>query len=482
MIALVLISSLYANTHVGGYFRVQARPDFQGGSTGLGYWNLYGRLLNEGSYATIDFRKEIVERNSNGDPWTSLHFRVEGGSIGNSDPGHGFLNNLRLSQTFVQAGNLGIPDFVLQVGTLENYFGDLGLYDFRPSTLFFETVGISGRYQTDKLELLGAVGDSGYAMRRGAYNSIFTAGGSMRYRFVPQVEIGVGGQYRYEMGTKGNKNSPYASPDVDYEDVLRGEVVQNFMLENPLNVNQQFPVPELRDADSYKAIAYLGFGGFGPIIWNNFYASYEKAHPSSFVTENYQGRSYNIYLTDLTDERTAFFVGNELQLRIIPNRWDVAWAMVYGDQRDGDNDIAPSDWDRSYGSTVLRSQFYLTEIFHVLLESSVAQEYSRNGNAFREHADSLFKNTNNVSDSRGFEYGDSDIRNTWQGKGGVIINPLGTGIFTRPSLRILYGAQYSSQNNAFGNYFVENIDQFNQFGNVEQHWHHILSLETEAWF
>ena len=70
----LLISSLQANTHVGGYFRVQARPDFQGGSTGLGYWNLYGRLLNEGSYATIDFRKELVERNSNGDPWTSHIF------------------------------------------------------------------------------------------------------------------------------------------------------------------------------------------------------------------------------------------------------------------------------------------------------------------------------------------------------------------------------------------------------------------------
>ena len=189
-------------------FAFKARPDFQGGSTGLGYWNLYGRLLNEGSYATIDFRKELVERNSNGDPWTSLHFRVEGGSIGNSDTGHGFLNNLRLSQTFVQAGNLGIPDFTLQVGTLENYFGDLGLYDFRPSTLFFETVGVSGRYQTEKLEILGAVGDSGYAMRRGAYNSIFTAGGSVRYRMIPQVEIGAGGQYRYEMGTQGNRNSP----------------------------------------------------------------------------------------------------------------------------------------------------------------------------------------------------------------------------------------------------------------------------------
>ena len=53
----------------------------------------------------------------------------------------------------------------LQVGTLENYFGDLGLYDFRPLH-YFETVGVSGRYQTEKLEILGAVGDSGYAMRQ----------------------------------------------------------------------------------------------------------------------------------------------------------------------------------------------------------------------------------------------------------------------------------------------------------------------------
>ena len=122
-----------------------------------------------------------------------------------------------------------------------------------------------------------------------------------------------------------------------------------------------------------------------------FYASFEKAHPSGSTTENYQGKNYTIYLTDLTDERTALFIGNELQLRIIPNRWDMAWGMVYGDQRDGDNNIAPSDWDRTYASTVLRSQFYLTDIFHVLLESSVAQEYSRNGNTFREHSDSLFK-------------------------------------------------------------------------------------------
>ena len=91
-------------------------------------------------------------------------------------------------------------------------------------------------------------------------------------------------------GHKEIEISPYASPNVKYEDYLRGEVVQRFMLANPLNVNQQFPIPELRDATSYKGIAYLGFGGFGPVIWNNFYASFEKAHPSGSTTENYQGK------------------------------------------------------------------------------------------------------------------------------------------------------------------------------------------------
>ena len=63
-----------------------------------------------------------------------------------------------------------------------------------------------------------------------------------------------------------------------------------------------------------------------------------------------------------------------------------------------------------------------------------------------------------------------------------MINPMGTGIFNRPSLRLLYGIQYSSQNNAFGNQFVETLDQYNEFGNVEQHIHQLIALETEAWF
>ena len=96
--------------------------------------------------------------------------------------------------------------------------------------------------------------------------------------------------------------------------------------------------------------------------------------------------------------------------------------------------------------------------------------------------DSIFENTDGVVDSRGLEYGDNDTRQTFQGKGGIVLNPLGPGVYVRPSLRILYGVQYSSQNNAFGNSFVETLDQQNDFGNTEQHLHHVVALETEAWF
>ena len=101
---------------------------------------------------------------------------------------------------------------------------------------------------------------------------------------------------------------------------------------------------------------------------------------------------------------------------------------------------------------------------------------------FREHYDSIFSSSNGTANSRGLEYGDTHTRYTFQGKGGIVINPMGRGIFSRPSLRLLYGIQYSNQNNAFGNRFVETLDQYNAFGNVEQHIHQLIALETEAWF
>ena len=481
ILALMIPEAQADRASVGGYFRVMTRPDLQGGSGQLGYWNLYGRLLNEGPYATLDFKFDLLEEGADGAPWTKLYARIEGGSIGNADPGNGALNHLRLSQTYVLAGNILIPGVRWQLGTLDTYFGDLGLYDMRPAQIFFETVGLSARYQTPTTELLLGVGDSGYYFNGSEYNAIFTAGGSFRYRPVNQFEFGLGGQYRYEPSVQGNRNAPYATPNVSYEDYMRGEVVENFMKENPFQI-LDFPDPEIRDVSSYKAIGYLGFGGFGPILWNNFFASYELHHPDSYVQEFYQGQQFDIYITDLTDQRSSLILGNELQMRIVPGKWDLVWGALYGNQRDDDNDLSPSDFDRVFQSTVLRNQWYLNDLVHVLIESSIAKEWSRNGNAFREHADSMFQNTAGVSDSRGFEYGDTDTRITWQGKGGIVLNPLGKGVYTRPSLRILYGAQYSNQNNAFGNSFVESVDQYNEFGNVEQHWHHVMAVETEAWF
>ena len=87
-----------------------------------------------------------------------------------------------------------------------------------------------------------------------------------------------------------------------------------------------------------------------------------------------------------------------------------------------------------------------------------------------------------MADSQGLEYGDSAVRNTWQGKVGFVLNPSGLGIYARPSIRLLYGVQWSSQQAAFGNGFVDSLSQYNNFPSNEIHWHHLISLESEGWF
>ncbi|MCB9766343.1 MAG: hypothetical protein H6739_41595 [Alphaproteobacteria bacterium] len=485
-LAALLVGSADAHAgraEVGGYLRIGARPDFQGGSGKLGYWNLYGRLLNEGPYAALEFKYDVLERQRVGNaPYTSLHLKVEGGSISNADMLNGGLSNFRISQTYARVGNVLIPGVVWQVGTIDTYFGDMGLYDFRPAQIFFETAGISGRYRTDRIDLLLGVGDSGYWIKGTQYNTILTPGGYLRGRLGDRFELGAGGMYRYEPKVEGNRNAPHVTPGLDYEDWLRGEVVQTYMEENPLRRDGEFPFPEATDAQSWKLIGYMGFGGFGPLKWNNVFVSLERLHPQLLSTETWNGQDYTLYVHDLTDERTVLMVGDELQATLIPDRLEIVMGGLYGQHWDADNDLAPSDHDRWYWSGVLRTQVYLSETFHWLGETSFAQEYSRNGNAWREHYDSMFANTGGVPDSRGLEYGDTDTRSTWQGKTGFVFNPLGPGVYVRPSLRLLYGAQYSNQNNAFGNSFVDDLDQFNEFGNVERHWHHVISLETEAWF
>lgn len=468
---------------VAGYLRVGARPDFgQGGSGRLGYWNLHGRLMNEGPYAAVEFKYDVLERQAHTlDPWTSLHLRIEGGAVQGAEPTNGNLAGLRMSQLYVRAGNVLLPDVTWQVGSLVYYFGDLGLYDMRPAQIFFETVGASARWERDRIDLMVGFGDSGYWLKGDRYNTVLTPGGTLRVRPIDRLEIGVGGMYRAEPMVTGNRFAPHDTPGVSYENWVRGEVVERFLANNP-NRAFEFPFPEAVSASSWKGIGYLGFGGFGPVRWNNFFVSYERLHPDGYATETYQGDAYDIYVTSLTDERTVLTLGDELQLRLWPDRLDMVLAGLYGDHTDLDNQITPTDHDRTYWSTVGRLQLYLTDTVHWLGEGSYAREISRNGNAYREHKDSIFANTAGVPDVRGLETGDTDTRHTVQGKTGFVLNPVGTGVYTRPSIRLLYGVQYSNQNNAFGNSFVDTLDQYNEFGNVEQHLHHVVALETEAWF
>ena len=490
----------------GGYFRVMTRPDLQGGDSRLGYWNLYGRLLNEGPWGALELKLDVLQQTpGTGEVWASLHTKIEGGSIANSDVNQGWLGQYRVSQLYVKAGNILFPHVTWQLGTLDSYLGDLGLYDMKPAEIFFDTVGLSGRYDHGPVELLLGLGDAGYFIRgtQGEvgrvtifvpfgggvipYNTIISGGGYLRVRLGEHFEVGAGGQGYYEPEVPGNRFAPHQTPGVSYEDFYRGEIVQHYLDENPgqeeMFGRNDLTRPISSASTSYKLVAYLGFGKLGPIRWNNFFANYMRRHPDNFVTETYQGRDYTIYVAKLTSHRFQINAGNEMQVGIIPDRLDAVWACLYGRYVDKDNTIAPSDNNREFYSTVLRLQLYITPTIHLLFENAVAREKSLNGKMWRQHFDSLFTNDGRIADSRGLQFGDTDQRITWQGKGGVVFNPLGTGIYNRPSLRVLYGLQYSNVHDAFANNFADSLDQYNQFPeHKDRHLHSVFAIEAEAWF
>lgn len=470
----------------GGYFRVMARPDFQGGNGRLGYWNLYGRLMNEGPYAALEMKLDLLQAPpGTNDIWASLHARVEGGSVNAADPFNGSFLFFRLSQLYARAGNIIAPKLVWQLGTLQYFFGDLGLYDFRPAQLLEDTIGLSARYIGDRVDVLLAVGDSGFFNRGQQYVPFLTAGGAVRLRLGEHVEAGGGGQVAVEPFIAGNRFSSYATPNLRYEDFVRREVLRRYLEENPLAGIDQFPLPGQAGATSlsYRVVGYLGFGKLGPLRWNNLFARFQRHHPQSSYVDAWQGQSVDVYITDLTRDRFTLNVGDEAQVQLGPEWLDAAVAIFYGFDRDYANTIQASEANRTYMSAVLRLQLYLTRVVHVLLENSVAEERSLNGNLFRSNFDSIFQNSGGVSDTRGLEYGDSPVRRTWQLKTGLVLNPTGKGVYTRPSIRLLYGFQYSTQHAAFGNAFPERLEQFDAFrptGTIS--WHHLVSLEAEGWF
>ena len=482
----------------GGYFRIAARPDFQGGQSQLGYWNISGRLLNESQWAALEMRLQLIKASpGTNEIWTSLHAKIEGGSAHAADLLNGTLGNFYLTQLYAKAGNVLIDDVVWQIGTLDYYFGDLGLYDMKFAEIFYETVGVSASWSNKYVDLLVGLGDSGYLKKQHGYNTILTFGAAARFKPVDGFELGVGGELMYEPSVTGSENSPHqtrfdgANDNVTYESYVRHEVVKNFAEQFGGSdvVTTNFPRPSDMDAFSFKVIGYVGFGKLGPLRWNNLFVNFLRQHPESYYYETYDYRDYRIYNKEWTDERYQFNIGDEAQFGIVENRFDLTIAGLFGYYFDKDNDIAPSDFNRTIASVVARGQVYLTPTLHLLAETSYAYEHSLNGNTYRSDPRSIGKSTNGVADTLGLEFGDLDSRKTWQGKIGFVLNPGGYGIFSRPSLRLLYGTQYSNVNNAFPNSKTEYLDNTNEFFGQDTlnkldavHWHHVISIEAEAWF
>jgi hypothetical protein len=272
---------------------------------------------------------------------------------------------------------------------------------------------------------------------------------------------------------------------VNYEDFARQEVLRRYIEANPLVGVEQFPRPvaSTQTNISWRVVGYLGFGKLGPLKWDNFFARYQRLHPQNSYTDSWNGQSVQVYVADLTRDRYAMQLGNEMEIEIIPGRLDAVWGVLYGTDRDYANTIVASESNRTYMSTVLRLQLYFSRTVHWLLENAISQERSLNGNLYRSTFESIFQNSAGTPDTRGLEFGDSAVRNSWQLKTGIVLNPTGFGIYARPSIRLLYGFQYSNQHAAFGNAFVQTLNQFDSFkptGTIA--WHHLVSLESEGWF
>ena len=460
-----------------------ARPDFQGGYGRLGYSTLYGRLLNEGPYGALELGLDVLKPVSADDPWATVRVRMEGGSLPGTDGFGASLAQFRVSQFHVEAGNLLGPALTFRLGTLVYFYGDLGLYDVRPATLFDETLGLSAQFRSEFVDVLVGFGDSGFFLKGAQYSPILTAGAGVRVRLGGHLEFGAGGQVGVEPFVEGSKNSSYVTPGIVYADYLRKEVVQRFFESNP-GPDSLFPrvSPSAVPNFNYRAVGYMGFGKLGPLKWNSSFVAFRRLHPELSTTETFQGRDYTLYIADLTRDRYRFVAGNEMLLSLWPERLDLAWSVMLTDDANLANAIQAGEDNRRTYSTVLRLQLYLTRAVHVLLESSLAQERSKNGNLFRTRSDSVFRSTGGQADTRGLEFGDSAVRNTWQMKSGLVLNPTGFGIYARPAIRLLYGFQYSTQNAAWPNGFVDSLSQFNEFPSADRRWHHVISLEAEGWF
>ncbi len=437
MLTLLLLSTAHA-AEVGGYFRLMARPDLVGGDGRLGTSAFYGRLLNEGPWGLLDLRQRLVTGGP-GVPWGDLRLRVEGGTVANGEASNGSLLGFRLSQLHLHAGNLGPADVEWRFGTLETTFGDIGLYDTRPSQMWVDVLGAQATWSHAGTEVAFALGDSGWALRGSQYHLVASGGVSVKHTVGDHLKLGLGGQAWVEPPSDDPdalQNTPGLSIRDWYGD--RADWAAN----HP-DAAAGEPVLGL----AWKLAGSLDFLKLGAIRSNRFQVVAWRRLPDAPVVTAVGDTSITLGAADHTDARYALVIGNEMEVEVLPERLELAWGILYDrsfdlDDRPDSKGGGSTGNNRAGISTVVRAQLALTPTVALLGESCVAYEVVR---------------------------GETPT-DTQQAKGGVVLSPAGPGLNARPALRLLYGVQHSSKVDAWPG------------TPTGSHWHHVASLEAEAWF
>ena len=227
---------------------------------------------------------------------------------------------------------------------------------------------------------------------------------------------------------------------------------------------------------SYALIGELGFKLGSAIKWWQTFARIERLHPESRQQETHEGRTYTLYLHDLTDERDRTTLGPELQLAVVPKRLDLWLGAIGMWTSDADNTVAPSDYDMT-GQPPSSSGHNTTSTASGTCSprARFRQRTQCPRERYRATPRSIEANTGGQSDLRGLSMGTSPRARPSKSKPGYCSHPKAQACSPAPSSGF-FTAQISNQNNALGNQFEQRESNENTFAPVERHLHHLVAL------
>ena len=305
----------------GGYFRLQAFTDFQGGNGQLGLSPLgcgvggpciYGRLMNEGPDLILEMRYLMIGSDKTPDtPWAALVLRAEGESFLGTDSGNGNLSNYAITRFAVDAGNLLLQNVTWRIGVLWYEPNNLGLYDMFLDDLFYGVMGASAFYKTPTLDLLVGIGDEGWQLLGSHYNTVYH--GRWLGALAPEQPL----RARRRRAVRLRARQP-GQPERAVADSRRqlpasttSRPRSRASTRRTRSPGTLFPNPTPTSAENWKAVGYLGFGKLGPLDWNSFYIHYMRKPPLTNYTETFQApgavapQSYTIYVSATSPARST---------------------------------------------------------------------------------------------------------------------------------------------------------------------------------